>query len=192
MLLQSKQPEWFVCSFNLCLLCRPQWLYLFSIQAEHLDLQETDFLQHLVAFKVRILCYFLKDLVSIDLMCFFFFFCISKVFCVNSSFPIMRTFTHIYAEGSNKTSLLASGTSTGGVGGRILYGRKEDKMKLEMKWSEETSNEKGWGYLAVLAEGGKKLLQKLVHVPKFPVLTISYLNVQRFAYLLLLPFFFFF
>lgn len=45
----------------------------------------------------------------------------------------MRTFTHIYAEGSNKTSLLASGTSTGGVGGRILYGRKEDKMKLEMK-----------------------------------------------------------
>lgn len=54
----------------------------------------------------------------------------------------------MYAEGSNKISLLSSGTSPGGGGRRALYGRKEDKMILEMKWGEETSNEKGQGYLS--------------------------------------------
>lgn len=53
---------------------------------------------------------------------------ISEVSWVTSSFRIMRQFTYICR---NKPH--SSGTSTGGGGGRTLYRRKEDKMKLEMK-----------------------------------------------------------
>ena len=57
----------------------------------------------------------------------------------------------------------SSGTSTGGGGGRTLYGRKEDKMKLKMKWGEETSNE-GVEIFSHIS-WGKARLQKLVPVP---------------------------
>ena len=174
-LLRSKQRERFVCSFVclICFLCRPGWLSASILHPSwaSLDRQETNFLWGLVAFEVKIPCSLLKHFsLSTDLLfSVVLFLCISEVSWVSLLSIYIWDHLHIYAE----IKPHSAGTGTGGGAGRTSYGRKEDKMKLEMKWGGEASNEKGRGYLAILAEEKQSCRNWFL----FPILTLSYLNV---------------